>query len=166
MLRRSALALALACAPACTEPASSGPARVVVSHDKRALFGDPKLVPTREGERLRREIALAGEIEQALRLAPELEDQRVVVQTDAGTTRIAVFLRISSSVSEAEVLERTDAVVTAIAGASTDRSITLAVSPHEEPAPSRRLDLALAVALLGLGASMGMTADRMIRRLR
>jgi hypothetical protein len=36
--------------------------------DKRSLFGDASLVPTREGERVRRELALAGELTTSLEL--------------------------------------------------------------------------------------------------
>jgi hypothetical protein len=60
---KAVLALALlACAPA-------EPSRRVGQPDKRELFGDADLVPTREGERIRRELALADELERLLERA-------------------------------------------------------------------------------------------------
>jgi type III secretory pathway lipoprotein EscJ len=49
----------LACVPA-------DPPRPASKPDKRELFGDAGLVPTREGERIRRELALADELERLL----------------------------------------------------------------------------------------------------
>jgi hypothetical protein len=153
---------------ACAEPPDPRSLREspAAASDKRSLYGDPRLVPTREGERIRREIATASEIEQALRIALPIEALRVVVDGKDESRRAAVFLRVPPQIEADEARARADAVVTAIAGATIDRSIAVVVSPDAPPRPARELGVALALALLGLGASMGVTADRLRRRVR
>ena len=48
---------------ACADPRPRTP-RIDRPGDKQAVYGDPTLLPTREGERVRMEVALAREIEQ------------------------------------------------------------------------------------------------------
>ncbi len=60
--RAAALGLLLLACEAPVAPPASPPAP-----DKRALYGDPALVPTRAGERAREELALAGSVAAAVR---------------------------------------------------------------------------------------------------
>jgi hypothetical protein len=161
MLRRVVPWCALA-SLACGEPSSARPQPA--PSDKRALYGDPVLVPTREGERRRREVALAGEIERALRLFPELEEIRVHVEADS-KMRVAVIGRARTEV-DAELRARLEEVVTAIAGPDAARTTTITAHAPEQPTREPRVGVLLVLALLGLGASCGITADRLARRRR
>jgi hypothetical protein len=163
MLRRVVLSFAIA-SLACGEPSSPRPATATAA-DKRALYADPMLVPTREGERIRAEIALAGEIEQALRVFPELQGVRVHVESATAPMRVAVFGAAPTELV-AQLRTRIDEVARAVAGDDIVGVTTIAALDPEPPAPEPRLHLVLALALLGLGASMGIAADRFARRRR
>jgi hypothetical protein len=147
----------------CGEPARPRPEPT--TPDKRALYGDPSLVPTREGERIRREIALAGELEQTLRLFAELEDVRVHVDSNTTPARVAVVGRASPHAS-ADLHARVEAVVGGMVGPNTSILISIARPAPEPPVREPPLGLALALSLLGLGISIGVTADRLARRRR
>lgn len=172
MLRRLVIGCVIGSLGACTDtpsdPTSTRPTAAArqASTDKQALYGDPTLVPTREGERFRREIALAGEIEQALRLFPELDDVRVHAEVGPETTRVAVFVRTHPQVMATQIRAQVDAVVTAVAGADVLRSTTITATPPQPSEPRPELGLAMALALLGFGASLGVTTDRLARRRR
>jgi hypothetical protein len=163
MLRRIVLSFAIA-SLACGEPSGHRPAKATAS-DKRALYADPMLVPTREGERIRAEIALAGEIEQALRMFPELQDVRVHVETSTVPTRVAVFGAAPTELVT-QLRAHTDEVARAVAGDDIVGVTTIAALDPEPPAREPRLHLVLALALWGLGASMGIAADRFACRRR
>ena len=135
--------------------------------DKEALYGDPGLVPSREGERARRELATAGEIDGAVRILPGVDDVRVDVEHRPGLPdAIAVVVRLTGGSSSEAVREQVVTIVAGVAGddAAGDAEIVVAV-PTREEAPGRpELPVGLALALLGFGASVGVTADRLLRR--
>ena len=110
------ITLVLACGEAETE--RQPPRRPVP--DKDALFGDPGLVPTREGERARREIALAGEIHNAIVVLPEVARARVDVELGDGEdepTRVVVAAELRGDAGlEPAFREAVGRVVRAIAG--------------------------------------------------
>lgn len=131
------------------------------SADKSSLFADPTLVPTREGEAARREIAEAGEIALALRAAGWIEGIRVDVEHHDAAVHVLVAGRIATTVP-VDLESRVRSVVTSVCGPA---EITLALAdPVASVAPRRRLDLPLGLALFGLGASLALVADRAWRR--
>lgn len=156
------LALAvLACAPAPAPP----PARP--TPDKRALYGDPALVPTRRGESARDELARAGEIERLLAVDPRLAEIRVhIASRGAGPPEVAIGARVvgDAPVDEAAIASLARAVL----GAPEAPVLVHALPAVAAPPPAERpnLPLALALALVGLGASAGITLDRLARRRR
>ncbi len=145
---RVAAALLLPSLLACTP---SEPQALAGRHvGKRELYGDAALVPTREGERVRRELMLAGELERLLERAG----------IGAG---VEVSLR---GPGQALVIARTDdeARVRAIARAGlpddevgTIEVVLVAASP--EPTP-RRSSLPLVLVALALGVSLGVAGER------
>ena len=134
------------------------PARV----DKQAVFGSASLVPTREGERARRELATAGELEQALDrlgLGPahvdvELRDPTAVIVIARGSER-----------DEATVIELTRALIPELEPANLH--VWWQPTIAETPAPAQDREprsWALMLACLGLGVSVGIVAERLRSR--
>lgn len=126
---------------------------------KQQLYGDPALVPTRAGERAREELALAGTVGAGL-AALGAEDLHVEVRLPLAGDPGAVVVagRAPPGVSEPEVR----ALVSALCGpwsAGVTRLAWRAEAPR-----GRGGDLPLSLALLGLGASAGITLDRLLRR--
>ena len=158
MARRAALlGLSLALC-ACAEP-SSTPPRPDRRADKEAAYGDPTLLPTREGERVRMEVALAREIEQAIVLLPEVTRARVDVEQPRrhhdGPTRVLAVVETTTS---ADSLRSTiDAIARTIAGPDATIELVLASSPSE---PSPPPSWPLLLGILGLGLSLGISIER------
>ncbi|MFO0633416.1 MAG: hypothetical protein U0168_11240 [Nannocystaceae bacterium] len=153
---------ALALLAACSEPRSPAraPARVA---DKAALFGDPTLVPTRQGERARLELAQAGEITRALLATGRVASVHVDVERSEGAARVLVAgaWAPSHEPDEAGIA----AIVHAVAG--DDAAIALALAPARATATADGPPLLpLLLAALGLGASGGVLLDRIARRRR
>ena len=161
MTRTLSVVLGLA---ACGQPPAESNRRAN-QPDKSALYADPGLVPTREGERARRELALAGEIAAALRELPEVKQVFVTVAETTDEDSTARVLVTGSISAEARV-ERLSADAARIAttvigeGASVECRWS-AGTPEDDPSPVRP---ALWLALLALGASAGITLDRARRR--
>lgn len=139
----------LACVPA-------DPPRATGEPDKRELFSDAGLVPTREGERVRRELALADELERLL-------------------ARASVPASVSVS-----LIEPASAVVVAQTGELDDiHSIAMAALPeldegrihvtiaeleeHRDDAERQR-SIPVLVVTLALGLALGMTLERAWQR--
>ena len=154
--------------------ACEAPARPLPQHrraDKQSLFADASLVPTREGERVRRELALAGELTGALELL-ELGPVHVDLELRAGHTSAVVVAQLPANADaeqaeqlEADILELTAAIVPELA---TDQ-IHVWLRPHPsagQPAPQRDHSWALGFACLGLGLSLGVTLERARARRR
>ncbi len=133
--------------------------------DKAALFGDPSLVPTRTGERVRLDLADAAAIEAALDTLPTLQSTTVDVQRadDAAgkAMRVLITGELTHGADEAETRAQVEAVVRTVLGEPPDPATILLVPPPppvEKPPP--QLDVLLALAILGLGVSLGVTGER------
>lgn len=167
-IRRAALSLAIVNF-GCEAPERAAPRRPTT--DKAALFGDAKLVPTREGERARRELAEAGEI-QALLEHAGFADVRVSVSRtdDASPARVAIVVRppmpddVATDPETTELAkEQVTALARQISGPSAATEVVLA--PRDATPPRRpATDPLLWLALLGFGASAGVMLDRLRRR--
>lgn len=134
--------------------------------DKQSLYGDASLVPTREGERIRRELALAGELRHALEpLGLTAVHVDVELREPAG---VIVAGRAEPGV-EASELEAAivDFAHVLVPDASSVRVRLVASESEVEspaPAPMGLRVWAVALACLGLGVSLGMTIERLLAR--
>ncbi len=159
--------MGLCCLPllGCPQPRSRPAADRVA--DKAALFGDPALVPTREGEHARREIASAQELRAALELLHAVERARVTVDlSDRGTVESAVVVVRARSERDREPLRaQTRDLAVAMLGDSLGDGLRVEISApdHATPLPEnpqRGPRLPLLLAVLGLGFSLGVSFDR------
>jgi hypothetical protein len=136
--------------------------------DKQALYADASLVPTRAGERARRELALAGELRAALELL-DLGPVHVDVELHE-RPRVIVVARFAPGDDPGEL----EAAITELAVALVPELEAAGVHPWlraraeaRAPSPSRRAPTwALVVACLGLGLSLGVTGERLRLRRR
>lgn len=140
--------------------------------DKAALFGDATLVPTRQGEAARLELARAGEITAALRATGWIDDVRVDVEhAEIGTPSPVPHVVVAgrrNAASPADLDDRVRAVVAGICTRAAVVTLAIADAPttndrREQPRDVPR-DIALGLALFGLGASLSLFADRAWRR--
>lgn len=131
--------------------------------DKQAVFGSASLVPTREGERARRELAIAGELEQAL------------AQLGLGPAHVDVELREKTAVIVIAKLpahrsaEQAEAIVAELVGAMIPAPTTTHVwwqpAIIDIPAPARVWpSWTLLLCCIGLGLSLGVTGERLRSR--
>jgi hypothetical protein len=155
------LVLALGC-EAPTRPDPAGPARSPA--DKAALFGDPSLVPTREGERARREVALAHEIEQALAVLPSVGKARVDVELPdpaaAEGPRVLAVVQRTAAADDATLSPRVRAIAHAVVGrdAAVELVVEASPAPASPPTPTR---WPLVLGVLGLGFFGGIMTERL-----
>lgn len=180
-LALASLLLGLGCtAPASPrqEAAGRGPA------DKAALYGDASLVPTREGEHARREVAVAAEVEQAIAVLPQVTRTRVNVELPARATagpsldprhgppppdpRVLVVVAADRGTDGAVLEARIRTIALAVVGPTAAMDVTVDVA--EEPAPSPATPALptrwpLLLGVLGLGFFGGVLLER-LRRLR
>ena len=124
--------------------------------DKAALFADASLVPTREGERIRREVALAGELRALLESTGADASSRVSVRLrDGETPRVVAVLAGNGTVPADDDLE---ALVDGIVPGA---ELAVVRTPTKPRSRDRRgLSLALTLAVLGLGISLGVSLER------
>ena len=157
--------------------ACEGPATPLVRAasvpDKARLYGDPALVPTRAGERAREELALAGSVVAALRARagagelavevrlPTKDDPGAAVVTGALALDAASVARISEGVLGAWSAGR---VQVELAPPRAEVSEAAPVSVSAAPAGLGWQTWLLALALLGLGVSAGVSIERLRRR--
>ena len=143
--------------------------------DKQELYGDPGLVPSREGEHARRELALAGEITrsiQALNLASAIsvQIQLPLASAEVSHGHALVIVTPKSSQQDTPSLEpQIVRVVQANLGTNWQQAqITILWAPLPQPisAPLSKEHsfLSLALSLIIFGASAGITLDRILRR--
>lgn len=163
------LALLLVAPAGCEAPAAPprvGPARNVA--DKAALFGDASLVPTREGERARREVALAQEIELALTVLPSVARARVDVElpdrTATADPRVLAVVQDAAGADGNALPAHVRAIAHAVVGPAAAVEVVVEQSPAPPP-PPEPLRWPLVLAVLGLGFFGGMLVER-IRRMR
>lgn len=140
--------------------------RAAARADKRTLYGDAALVPTREGERARRELALSGQIVAALNVLPAIEEVAADVELGGDPSpRVVVVVRTTGA-HDPDRLQplksQVDAIARAIVGAAEIHVQVAAPEPTPPPAPDRTPVLAL--ALLGLGVSVGVAIERVRAR--
>lgn len=165
--RSSLLALVLVTAAlGCGEPSSRRPVPERGASDKAALFGDPSLVPTREGERARREVALAQEIEQALGVLPSVARARVDVELTEGPAAARVLAVVAGDPgADADTLSaRARTVAHAVVGPRAAVEVVAESTPAPAP-PAEPTRWPLLVGVLGLGFFGGTLIER-IRGLR
>lgn len=172
-LALASLLLALGCAAPASprrEAAGRGPA------DKAALYGDASLVPTREGEHARREVAVAQEIEQAIAVLPQVARTRVNVELPARATagvgldprhgppepdpRVLVVVAGDPGTDATALPARIRTIALAVVGPTA--AVEVLVEPTPAPAPPAlptRWPLLLGV--LGLGFFVGVLLERL-----
>jgi len=160
-----------ACAPP-PSPTESAPPGRGGKASKEALFGDPSLVPTRAGERARVEIALARTIEEHLAEDPQLTAVRVHVASADGKGEGPAQVVISFQGPHGGAQDQEERARELALGILGDREANLTIDRIEaprgaqvlSPAQVRPLSIILALALLALGASAGISIDRLRRR--
>ncbi len=157
----------VASVPACSEP---GPSPRVATSDKRALYGDPGLVPTRAGERARQELALAGSVAAALRARAEVVALAVEVRLPAQGDPGAAVISGQLTLDAASVTRIAEGVLGPWSAGRVQVELAPpkvgAVEREEPPAsPGRGWPRwPLALALVGLGASAGVSIERLRQR--
>lgn len=151
--------LSLAACGDASSPATPSPRR---GADKEAAFGDPTLLPTREGERARLEVAWAREIEQAIAMLPEITGARVDVERPRrGEDRPARVLAVVEAEAESESLRPSvETIAQTIVGPTAVVEIVVAVAPEPTPPSSPGWSWPLLLGLLGLGLSAGIAIER------
>ncbi len=161
-MERLLLASAVCLVAACGEPANPDGPRRRAPADKARLYGDPVLVPSRDGEAARRELALAGEITAVLEATDTLDRLYVDVEIDATAVRVVIGgqWRMGVATNGVPIAD----LVAAIVGG--EHKLVLAISDMPAKPDRPPLPLALALVAIGLGASIGITLDRVAQRRR
>lgn len=159
-----ALALVALMACACEAHPSVRP-NPAAQLDKQKTFGNASLVPTREGERARRELAIAGELERALAQL-DLGPAHVDVELREPVTVVVIArIRDDRSPSEAEraAITLAHAMVPELAPANLH--VWLQPASAEPPPPdSAARTWQLMLACLGLGLCLGIARERLRSR--
>jgi len=158
-------------ASGCEAPTEPRRTPTTAPTDKAALFGDPSLVPTRDGERARRELGLAQEVAVALELLPTVVETTVSVESDdtgAASERVMVVMRGRADADADRLGAQARTIARQVVGprASIEVLVELeatASSPSPSNVPS--LPWPLAIGLLGLGFCTGVVVER-ARRIR
>jgi hypothetical protein len=152
-------------------PSGPGPERDAIPPDKDSLFGNPGLVPTREGEHARRELAIAGEIDRAVTTLSGVDRARSNVELPRGgqePPRVLVAARLDPAGDRSTLRQQIRSVIRGVVGEVPEGNMTVVLAapaaPPQSPAPA--LPLLLALGLVGLGSSAGVAADRLLRRIR
>ncbi len=128
--------------------------------DKARAFGSPLLVPTRDGERIRQEVARAAEIERAARALPGVAEVRADVELPDRCDRPAsVAVVYTGPARHRDAIERIAAGV--VPEAAADRIVVEGTEPASaaERAPGPPLPL-LAALFVAFGASLGVLGER------
>jgi len=159
------------CACEAKPPATPGPGPTAARSSKQALFASASLVPTREGERARRELAIAGQLELALE---HLEIERAHVDVELrDPAAVIVVARLPSGRSEAEVkaeiAELSQVLIPGLEPSDLHVWLRAAVAEDPAPAPSERRRSgprlwAIVLLSIGLGLSLGIIVERVRMR--
>jgi hypothetical protein len=162
-VRRIGFTLLVLVGVGCSAPARPAAPRRAV--DKESLYGDAGLVPTREGERVRRELALAGELREAIE---QLGLSGVHVDVELNEPPGVIVIAQMAPESDAEKLEATvDEFARVIVPGATSVQVQLRSSEiaAQSPAPLEGgRPWTIALACLGLGLSLGITVERLLAR--
>lgn len=154
----AALVLALGCE-------ARAPAAIAAGPDKRALYADAGLVPTRAGERAREELALAGSVAAALRARAEVTALAVEVRLPAAGDPGAAVIAGELSLDVPAVTRIAEGVLGPwSAGRVQVELVPARVGAPERPEAPGSLRWPLALALVGLGASAGVSIERLRQR--
>ncbi len=138
---------------------------------KASLFGDAALVPTRQGERARAELAVSAEVQRVVAVLPAVQTVAVSVRLpatrgDADTpARAAVSVIVAAEADAHSVRRDVEAVTRTWLGEEALIETLVAARP-DAPDPDELPWPMLTLALLGLGASLGVTVDRAFDRRR
>lgn len=134
--------------------------------DKAALFGDPSLVPTRQGEHARREVALAQEIERAIEVLPSVDEARVDVELPpaAAQPRVLAVVRGTPHADQSSSTSRIVTIAHTVIGSQAAVEVVMETS-RAAPRVDEPSRWPLVLAVLGLGFFSGMLLER-ARRLR
>lgn len=146
----SVVLVLLACSP-------SGPPPRPGQADKQALYGDPGLIPTREGERARRELMLAGELERLLERAAIQASVTVSLARDPGAGGSALVVARAREATEVQTIARAALSEREVA------TIEVVLAPTDEPPEVPPRGPLLAVAI-GLGLALGVALERLRTR--
>lgn len=161
--------VALLLAVGCEARPRARPRAPAAAADKAALFGDPSLVPTREGERARREVALAQEIERALAVLPAVLGARANVELPspgiAGPPRVLAVVLAAPDADAPAVTAQARAIAHAVVGPAAVLEVVVEPSPAVAASPTPRTPWPLLLGMLGLGLCIGTLVER-ARRLR
>jgi len=170
------LAVALS-ATACGDPPPRPvPTTNATGPSKAELFGSASLVPTRAGERARAELALAAELDRVLEAMRAVDTADVAIRLPPTTfdshasapARALVTVALEPDADAASARIGIGRTARTWLGPQAELDVTVAeAAPIAEPTQERPSKLLmLAVALLGLGASLGVTVDRAFDRRR
>lgn len=164
-------ALVLACA-GCSEAVDRRPQPRQAT--RSTLFGAPELVPTREGERIRRELATAAEIRQTLAgfLPWRIHHVQVRLSHEGVRGRVSVVLQVNPDAAEVEpYVDQIQRIVAGIVPETGWRAeqttVVVGASERDIPGPRepfRPRDILLVLSIFGFGASFGVVVDRSLLR--
>ena len=144
-----------------------------VKTDKRALYGDPGLVPTRAGERAREELVRAESVAAALRARAEVRALAVEVRLPTPGDPGAAVIAGELSLDAATVTRIAEGVLGAWSAGRVQVELTPppgAVEREDVPIAGERAEprwwprWALGLALVGLGLSAGVSIERVRQR--
>ncbi len=127
--------------------------------DKASIFGSALLVPTPEGERARRELAVAGEIERVLHRDPNVVGVRVSLRL--ATPCSAVIAITSAPQEHARIEAAARGTARALSGCDSLPTVLMSAPPPPSRADARALPWPLALSLLSLGVCLGILVERL-----
>lgn len=161
------------CGDPAPRPVSSGNAE---APSKAELFGSATLVPTRAGEQARAELSLAAELTRVVEAMPRVESAEVAIRLPPPTfggnapapPRALMTVALEPEADSASLRTSVEGSARTWLGPDAELSVTMVESaPHAPPTEERPGRLVMiAVTLLGLGASLGVTVDRAFDRRR
>lgn len=147
--------------PACAEPTT---APALPQPDKARLYGDPGLVPTREGERVRRELALAGELRRVIEERHDVLGAQVDVELSpaplSGPPRVLISAAVAEKPDDSELEHYALEAAAAVIGPTAETTVLWHLAPEGPPQGPGPLPIPLALAVLGLGLSAGIALER------
>ena len=156
----------------CGKPRQA-PARAETT--KASLFGDASLIPTRAGEQARAELALSAELTRVVLALPDVVAATATVRTPSeprglraaqpSPTRAVVAATTAADSDATQTHRDVEALTRTWLGPQADVQVIVAYAPDLAPETPPPLGM-LAFALLGLGATLGVTVDRAVDRRR
>lgn len=155
-------------------------APVSVRATKSSLYGNVALVPTRAAEHARAELSVAAELQTALLSLPGVHDATVAVRVPAASPLLArrasvapTTALITTALAHDVDVDAHRAEAMALAATWLGPGAQIQLSAHsasdndpDDPGAPDRPWAWLALCLIGLGASAGVTLDRALERQR